>query len=195
MLGTHLEEERLMRNKTQMVVCLAAMFLIVAFYDRALQALLHHLGVPTYVETVVTWLGSGFIGLVTVLVLLVVNGPAIGRVAARSFIITSLLVTLIKHIVGRARPYATLSPLTFVGPSIEGKYTSFPSGHAATAFAMALVIAWVYPKARIPVYLIAIMVALSRVALGVHWPSDVVVGGIMGLWVSMYCIQTAEKSR
>lgn len=57
--------------------------------------------------------------------------------------------------------------------------TSFPSGHAASAFAFATGVAGVLPTA-IPLQLAAAMVAYSRVHTGVHYPADVIVGALIG---------------
>jgi undecaprenyl-diphosphatase len=57
---------------------------------------------------------------------------------------------------------------------------SFPSGHAASAFAFASAVGQAAPAARVPVHLAAAIVAYSRVHTGVHYPSDVAVGAIMG---------------
>jgi membrane-associated phospholipid phosphatase len=88
-------------------------------------------------------------------------------------------VALVKEITDRARPplaEASIQPLVPLPES-----TSFPSGHAATAFAAATAVALVYPRLRAPVLLIAALVALSRVYLGVHFWSDVVVGSLGGV--------------
>jgi len=58
---------------------------------------------------------------------------------------------------------------------------SFPSGHAAGAFVMATFVTAVYPGVAVPCYLLAALVAVSRVANGVHYPSDVIAGATLGL--------------
>lgn len=59
--------------------------------------------------------------------------------------------------------------------------TSFPSGHSASAFAFASATAGAAPVVAPPMYLIAALVAYSRVHTGVHYPGDVVVGSLIGL--------------
>jgi len=58
--------------------------------------------------------------------------------------------------------------------------TSFPSGHAATAFAFAAGVGHVLPPAAIPLHALAALVAYSRVHTGVHYPGDVVAGALIG---------------
>lgn len=60
---------------------------------------------------------------------------------------------------------------------------SFPSGHAATAFGLAVVLAWLYPRARWFFGAMAVLVACQRVAGGAHYLSDVLVGAAIGLVV------------
>lgn len=61
---------------------------------------------------------------------------------------------------------------------------SLPSGHTAAAFLMASLVAHFYPSVAILVYLWASCIGLSRILLGVHYPSDIVAGAILGLFIS-----------
>jgi undecaprenyl-diphosphatase len=93
------------------------------------------------------------------------------------------LTALLKQITERARP-----PLA--DPSIEAlvsvpESTSFPSGHAASAFAAATVVGVLYPRLRAPLIALAVMVALSRVYLGVHFWSDIFVGSLLGVAIGL----------
>lgn len=89
----------------------------------------------------------------------------------------------IKSWVDRPRPFdnpATSSWLRKVG---EAHGTSFPSNHAANCFAAAVVLSWYFRRGRYTFYTLAGLVATSRLALGVHYPSDVLAGAILGLCV------------
>jgi len=99
-------------------------------------------------------------------------------------LVTVLLLVIIitqglKSIIDRDRPFTTY-------PEIEklssGGDSSFPSGHTLEAFAMAAAISLLFPRKRIiiPVYLWALSIAYSRIALGVHYPSDVLAGIVIG---------------
>ena len=58
---------------------------------------------------------------------------------------------------------------------------SFPSGHATSSFACATVIAAFVPRASVPIFLLASLVAWSRVYVGVHYPVDVLAGALLGV--------------
>jgi undecaprenyl-diphosphatase len=61
---------------------------------------------------------------------------------------------------------------------------SFPSGHSATSFAAATVIAAFAPRLAIPAFVLAGAIAFSRVYNGVHWPIDVIAGAALGVLVA-----------
>ena len=91
----------------------------------------------------------------------------------------------IKHVVRRPRPFWTIKGLV---PLITPHGFSFPSGHATLAMAMAVVLAYYFPKARVSVYVLAVLIGCSRVYFGVHFPSDVVAGFILGALVGAFSI-------
>ena len=99
--------------------------------------------------------------------------------AAATVPLTLVLNYLVKRAVGRERPrVAGLDPVGRVPISM-----SFPSAHAATSFAGAVRIAALVPRARVPLFAGAALMALTRPYLGVHYPGDVVAGAVFGLSV------------
>lgn len=121
---------------------------------------------------------------------LINNGLEIGA----SLITSSLITTSLKYIVNRPRPFVTY-------PDIE-KLTaadspSFPSGHTSSAFATATSLSLIYPKWYIIAssYTWACAVAYSRMYLGVHYPSDVLAGAIIGSGSAFLCYKANEWLR
>jgi undecaprenyl-diphosphatase len=92
-----------------------------------------------------------------------------GRLLSSAFIGGGLVVLGMKQIVQRKRPLED-----------ELGDPSFPSGHTSIAFSMATVLGYQYPKWRIPLYIGAGLVGLSRIYLGRHYASDVLMGAAVG---------------
>ncbi len=104
------------------------------------------------------------------------NGVMVLAALAVGFLIGNLLL---KPLIARARPiwpYAPLAPL-IPGP---GDY-SFPSGHALSSFAAATVLSLTDRRLGWLAIPLACLIALSRVALYVHFPSDVLAGAVLGV--------------
>lgn len=95
-----------------------------------------------------------------------------------------LIAAVLKRVFGRGRPatWTEDAPLTF-NPLNWGAYDyqSFPSGHATTSFALAAVVAFLWPKAFWPAVIFAVLVSLSRVFLGQHYPTDITAGAVLGV--------------
>jgi undecaprenyl-diphosphatase len=90
---------------------------------------------------------------------------------------------VVKWIVGRGRPFVGGKANAFNFAHFAGTeaYASFPSAHAITSFALAFAVCAVWPRARIPMLLYAILIAGSRLVLLAHHPSDVVAGALVGV--------------
>jgi membrane-associated phospholipid phosphatase len=109
--------------------------------------------------------------------------------AAAAALIAVLLAMLasqgLKHGLDISRPFAILDQGLFhaVGPRLSGR--SFPSGHTTAAFTVAALIGGHSLPLRkwLPVLLGAAMIGLSRIAVGAHWPADVLSGAVVG-WLS-----------
>lgn len=96
---------------------------------------------------------------------------------------SGLLSSLIKNLYGRARPGHVVGDGVFQLHSLafHSKYAAFPSGHATTAGATAMVLALLFPRARAAILACGALVAATRPALGAHFPSDVLAGLTVGV--------------
>jgi undecaprenyl-diphosphatase len=99
------------------------------------------------------------------------------------FAVQSTLTSIIKLISGRPRPEEIDTMIAFYGPG-HG-YKSFPSGHASFAFMLATVAAAYFPRWRWVAYGAATFIALGRVILDKHFPSDAIFGALIG-YVTAY---------
>jgi undecaprenyl-diphosphatase len=93
-----------------------------------------------------------------------------------------LIANVAKNIVGRARPtlFDQVGALDFKLFAFDPDYASLPSGHATNIFAFATVIGMLWPKGRVLLYTVAAWIAASRVLIGQHYTTDVVLGAILG---------------
>lgn len=116
------------------------------------------------------------------------NAAAYGLIASTiGFVFVSvggagLIANLVKNIVGRARPklFDTTGLLDFKLFAFEPDYASLPSGHATNIFAFATVIGILWPRGRVLLYTVAVWIAASRILIGQHYATDVVLGAILG---------------
>jgi membrane-associated phospholipid phosphatase len=90
---------------------------------------------------------------------------------------------VIKYVVGRGRPFVggKANPFNFAPFTGTEAYFSFPSAHSVTAFALALGVASIWPRSRIPMFIYAVAIAASRLVMLAHHPSDIVGGAVLGL--------------
>jgi len=95
----------------------------------------------------------------------------------------SLFDTIVKRLIGRARPYIGPRDNPFVyKPFVwSPEYASMPSGHATTAAAAAIAIGAIWPRSRVVMWVYALIIMFSRVVINVHHPSDVIAGGLVGV--------------
>ena len=119
-----------------------------------------------------TYFGDGRTMLGVSLLLMAYGGDEnreTGRLMTSTFISTGVIVWGMKEIIGRKRPL----------DEVVGN-PAFPSGHTAYAFAGATLLAARYPKLRIPLYIGAGLVGVTRIYLGRHYASDVIAGAAVG---------------
>jgi undecaprenyl-diphosphatase len=134
--------------------------------------------------------GDGWLWYLMGLVILLFGGedrfPAIAA-AASAALAGIVLFKMLKHISGRTRPchvephcWATLLP---------PDQFSFPSGHTITAFAVALTLGQFYPTLLPGLLFCALSIAMSRILLGMHFLSDVIVGASIGVGLAAFSVR------
>lgn len=126
----------------------------------------------------VTRLGDGQTWIVLSFALLFMEGEVVFKQLALAFAIEITVYKSAKSLFSRPRPFVSLDDVTMlVLPPDE---FSFPSGHTAAAFVVATVAGSCIPGLLIPLTVMAMLIGLSRVYSGVHYPSDIVAGAMLG---------------
>jgi membrane-associated phospholipid phosphatase len=97
--------------------------------------------------------------------------------------VPSLFVTIVKRMIGRARPLVggSLDPFLYSPFIWRPEYAGMPSGHATTAFAVLVAFGTLWPRARTVLLVYAVSIAISRVVVIAHYPSDVLAGALVGI--------------
>jgi membrane-associated phospholipid phosphatase len=110
--------------------------------------------------------------------------------------IPGLATNLLKRFFGRGRPtlFDEVGAFDFHRVFNDWTYQSFPSGHTTTAIATALVVGFIVPRFYTLFLLLAIATGISRVAIGDHYPTDVVGGFVVGT-IGAYAIRNAFAAR
>ena len=159
-------------------------------FDRRLYRVLNDLPHTKHSDryvSVLSDLGEGLGWVAGGIALAILGGPK-GRRAGAATAVASLAATYVvqqrvKPIFRRVRPFVNREArVVGVRPADH----SFPSGHTASSFAAATALAMFYPRAAPLVYAVATGVGMSRVHLGVHFPSDAAVGGVIGIGIGTF---------
>ncbi|MFH1090191.1 MAG: phosphatase PAP2 family protein [Pseudomonadota bacterium] len=162
--------------------------ILLIFDAKLFQALEPGLARSRYLAELGYWLGHGLVqGPLLAAALIIAWRYDLYKLKAAvidgllAFVLSGLLSQGIKHLVGRPRPRLWAQGVVHLGPSLADGLDSFPSGHASTSVAVALVLSFWYPKAS-PVFMgLAAFVAAARILGGSHFPFDVLGGVFLGL--------------
>lgn len=112
-----------------------------------------------------------------------------------SLVLSGIIVLLIKIIGGRFRPemYFKEDAFGFDFFHLSHTMTSFPSGHSATSMGAAAAFALLFPKFRLFFYLFGLLVMISRVVIVRHYPSDIMIGALIGVLTSFVLYERFYK--
>ena len=117
-----------------------------------------------------------------------------GLIAA---ILGTLIVNILKQYFNAPRPPAIIDKniINIIGPVLIGR--SFPSGHTVTIFTLAGILMFFFRSffIRIVLILIALLTGISRIAVGVHWPADVLAGAAIGCLCAMIGVYSVTRLR
>jgi undecaprenyl-diphosphatase len=133
----------------------------------------------------VSWLGNGIFWYALMLALLVTDqrGAAM-PVLHMAFVgaVCTCCYKMVKRTTVRVRPYE-VNPLVLAGAAVLDRF-SFPSGHTLHAVAFTLIACAYYPALWVILVPFTLVTAVSRVALGLHYPSDVLAGAALGALIA-----------
>jgi undecaprenyl-diphosphatase len=134
-----------------------------------------------WVGTLATW-GAPFLAAGVAVTLSRRDGRtlmALWRLGLAVVLASVVVVDVMKPLLHRDRPFVAHADITAVGRPSGG--SAMPSGHAATAIAGAYALSLLWPGGRLLAWAVAALVLFSRMYLGVHYPTDLLVGGLAGL--------------
>lgn len=148
----------------------------------------------------ITFLGNGGWFWITLSVLLLIPKKTrkVGVTALIALAIGAIITNVfLKNIVARTRPYEVIDGLLL----LVGKQSdfSFPSGHSCASFAAAMAYYKMSPKQYgIPALVLAGLISFSRLYVGVHYPTDVIAGimiGILSGWLAFWIMEQRKKQK
>ncbi|MEM3088337.1 MAG: phosphatase PAP2 family protein [Candidatus Bathyarchaeia archaeon] len=141
----------------------------------------------------VTYMGELFLWYSISLILWHWKGFRVAVPLLIGLIIGDIAVFLIKYLALRPSPYSIVSSVRLLpaGLRLPGE-PSFPSGHACRSFIGAVILGRKFSRWRCPLLGLATMISISRIYVGVHWPSDVLAGAFIGVSIGL-CVLKSES--
>lgn len=120
----------------------------------------------------------------------------LGIYTLEGFLISGVIVTTTKFIIGRARPYMNKGTFYFKPFNLSTGYKSFYSGHTTVAFTFASIISLFTKELYLSIILYtgAGLTGIARIYYNKHWSSDVFVGVITGILIGKYIVESNESN-
>ena len=78
--------------------------------------------------------------------------------------------------------------------SLTSNFQSFPSGHSAAGFGLAVGLSWLYPKGKVLFFTFAVLIAWQRIVTEAHYLSDTICGAMLGIIISQLCLYNCSRS-
>lgn len=170
-------------------------FCILIFYSKADGFILlnpYHSNLLNYFFIPFTYVGDGFFVIALAIILFFLGKKYLSLMIVSSYLISGIFVQILKHFISEARPAYFLANTDypyFIENVTLHNYHSFPSGHTASAFALAAVLSFsVKNKNYSMLFLfLAALVGYSRIYLGQHFMDDVLPGSFLGIISAIIC--------
>ena len=192
------------RTKTMTLSGFIGIWVISFFADTGFRTLVqqHHNPLFDQLFSFFHWYGKGYLSLAVIAAFYIgawlrtgTNWRSVGTGLFEAFAFSGIIVTILKSLFGRWRPYAEHGNFSFVfltlGPN---EHLSLPSGDVATAFAMSAILAgmidnkfwkWMW-------YVIAAITALGRIYHDQHWLSDTIFAAGISVWIGTFLVKRAN---
>lgn len=182
------------------ILLIIALYILI-FYSKADGFVLmnpYHSDLFNYFFIPYTYVGDGFFIIALALVLFFLRKKYLSLMIVSSYLISGIFVQALKSFISEARPAYFLANTNypyFIENVTLHNYHSFPSGHSASAFALAAVLSFsVKNKNYSMIFLfLAALVGYSRIYLGQHFMDDVLPGSFLGMISAIICWMCFEK--
>jgi membrane-associated phospholipid phosphatase len=147
----------------------------------------------------VTYLGDGLFVIALALILFFIKKKFLSLMIVSSYLLSGIIAQVLKYFIEEARPAYYLEKTNypyFIDGVTLHNFHSFPSGHTASAFALAAVLSFFVKNKSYSLFflIIAALVGYSRIYLGQHFMDDVLAGSAIGLLSSIICWIYFEKT-
>jgi undecaprenyl-diphosphatase len=155
--------------------------------DHSILKLIHHdmnCQIFDRVMPILTFFGGLLFSCILPIALIVIdknNSKLVGFELIMTLVLSTIVVQVLKKIVGRIRPFNQFDDINNLHSELNDY--SFPSGHTTAGFAIAMTLMLNIPGMKI-LLVIALGIAVSRIYLGVHFPTDVLFGAIIGWYTA-----------
>ena len=187
--------------RVYVVIALTAIIIILLFSKADGFVFLnpYHNSLFNYISYFFTFLGDGIFCIGLGVLLLLMKRRVLSLLVISSYIVSGVIAQVLKYFVTEQRPgsFPELSQYKYFiqDVTLRGSQASFPSGHTASAFALASVLAFTMKdkKKSLFLLLIAIMIGYSRIYTGNHFLIDVLGGSLIGLLSGILCWLAAIK--